>query len=185
MRLSIVKTIVTKHKSPQSLDQLLQILHPRNGGRGGEDLYSSTSLVETGYCVLPISHILGDPPSNRKRMNSEQQTSEVTCKTMFFIFSYIMFFKLQLVTHYWVVRLISWLLNHIDWFSNIRKVSLIYSRNQYKIVKQVQKYKISQSYLTLCDPTDSSLPGSSVYRIFQARVLEWIAIIKQVSSNLK
>ena len=26
---------------------------------------------------------------------------------------------------------------------------------------------------TLCDPMDCSLPGSSVHRIFQARVLEW------------
>ena len=29
---------------------------------------------------------------------------------------------------------------------------------------------------TLCDPMDSSLSGSSVHGIFQARVLEWIAI---------
>jgi len=29
---------------------------------------------------------------------------------------------------------------------------------------------------TLCDPMDCSLPGSSVYGIFQARVLEWVAI---------
>ena len=34
----------------------------------------------------------------------------------------------------------------------------------------------AQSCLTLCDPTDSSLPGSSVHGIFQARVLEWVAI---------
>jgi len=30
--------------------------------------------------------------------------------------------------------------------------------------------------LTLCDPMDSSPPGSSVCGIFQARILEWIAI---------
>ena len=30
--------------------------------------------------------------------------------------------------------------------------------------------------LTLCNPMDCSLPGSSIYGIFQARVLEWIAI---------
>ena len=29
---------------------------------------------------------------------------------------------------------------------------------------------------TLCDPVDCSLPGSSVHRIFQARILEWVAI---------
>ena len=32
--------------------------------------------------------------------------------------------------------------------------------------------EVSQSCLTLCDPTDCSLPGSSIYGIFQARVLE-------------
>ena len=34
----------------------------------------------------------------------------------------------------------------------------------------------SQSCLTLCDPMDCSLPGSSVHGIFQARILEWVAI---------
>ena len=29
---------------------------------------------------------------------------------------------------------------------------------------------------TLCDPIDCSLPGSSVYRILQARILEWVAM---------
>ena len=29
---------------------------------------------------------------------------------------------------------------------------------------------------TLCDPMDCSLPGSSIHGIFQARVLEWVAI---------
>ena len=36
--------------------------------------------------------------------------------------------------------------------------------------------KSLQSYLTLCDPIDGSPPGSSVHGIFQARVLEWVAI---------
>ena len=30
--------------------------------------------------------------------------------------------------------------------------------------------------LILCDPMDCSLPGSSVHRIFQARILEWDAV---------
>ena len=36
--------------------------------------------------------------------------------------------------------------------------------------------KSLQSCLTLCDPTDSSLPGSPVPRILQARTLERVAI---------
>ena len=34
----------------------------------------------------------------------------------------------------------------------------------------------AHSCLTLCDPMDYSLPGSSVHGIFQARILEWVAI---------
>jgi len=33
-----------------------------------------------------------------------------------------------------------------------------------------------QSCPTLCNPIDGSPPGSSVHGIFQARVLEWVAI---------
>ena len=35
---------------------------------------------------------------------------------------------------------------------------------------------IIKLYPTLCDPTDCSLPGSSVHRILQARILEWVVI---------
>ena len=34
----------------------------------------------------------------------------------------------------------------------------------------------AQSCPTLCDPMDCSLPRSSVHGIFQARILEWVAI---------
>ena len=36
--------------------------------------------------------------------------------------------------------------------------------------------EVTQSRLTLCDPMDCSLPGSSIHGGFQARVLEWGAI---------
>ena len=35
--------------------------------------------------------------------------------------------------------------------------------------------EIAQSHLTVCNPMDCSLPGSSVHGILQARVLEWVA----------
>ena len=35
---------------------------------------------------------------------------------------------------------------------------------------------LTQSGPTLCSPMDYSLPGSSVYGIFRARILEWVAI---------
>ena len=36
--------------------------------------------------------------------------------------------------------------------------------------------KLLQSCLTLCNPIDDSPPGSSIHGIFQARLLEWVAI---------
>ena len=41
---------------------------------------------------------------------------------------------------------------------------------------EVKWREVTQSCPTLCDPMDCSLPGSSVHGIFQAIVLEWIAI---------
>ena len=35
---------------------------------------------------------------------------------------------------------------------------------------------VTQSHLTLRDPMDYSLPDSSVHGIFQARILEWVAV---------
>ena len=42
--------------------------------------------------------------------------------------------------------------------------------------KAESESEVAQSCLTLSDPMDHSLPGSSIYGIFQARVLEWGAI---------
>ena len=49
--------------------------------------------------------------------------------------------------------------------------------------------EVAQSCLTLCDPMDCSLPGSTIHGIFQARILEWVAIsfsnyLKHHSINL-
>ena len=65
------------------------------------------------------------------------------------------------------------------------KLGTIKSRNSMDlkeakdIKKRWQEYterEVAQSCPTLSDPMDCSLPGSSVHGIFQAIVLEWIAI---------
>ena len=43
-------------------------------------------------------------------------------------------------------------------------------------VKVKSESEVAQSCPTVSDPMDCSLPGSSVHGIFQARVLEWVAI---------
>ena len=46
------------------------------------------------------------------------------------------------------------------------------------------KVLVTQSCLTFCDPMDCSPPGSSVWRILQARILEWVAISFSRGSSL-
>ena len=43
-------------------------------------------------------------------------------------------------------------------------------------MKVKSESEVDQSCPTSSDPIDCSLPGSSVHGIFQARVLEWVAI---------
>ena len=51
-----------------------------------------------------------------------------------------------------------------------------------KLVLQV-KVLVFQSCPTLCNPMDYSLPGSSVYGILQARILEWVAVLFSKGSS--
>ena len=57
----------------------------------------------------------------------------------------------------------------------------------WKRKKERKKEKeVSQLCPTLCNPMDYSLPGFSVHGIFQARVLEWVAIsFSRQSSQLR
>ena len=48
-------------------------------------------------------------------------------------------------------------------------------------VKVKSESEVAKSCQTLRDPMDRSLPGSSIHGIFQARVLEWVAIDLLVS----
>ena len=43
-------------------------------------------------------------------------------------------------------------------------------------MKVKSESEVTQLCPTLSDPMDCSLPGSSIHGIFQARVLEWVAI---------
>ena len=58
----------------------------------------------------------------------------------------------------------------------IKKMRLLQTKKskRFYIAKEVSE--VVRSYPSLCDPRDCSLPGSYVHGIFQARVLEWIAI---------
>ena len=56
----------------------------------------------------------------------------------------------------------------VKWIDEVQQVGLIASCAVLCLV--------AQSCPTLCDPMDCSLQGSSVHGIFQARILEWVAM---------
>ena len=76
--------------------------------------------------------------------------------------------------------------SHWTIFGNHFMSLLIFLGGNWKQIKNVLKYwsvlrwksesEVAQSCLSLCDPMDYNLPGFSVHGIFQARVLEWVAI---------
>ena len=62
----------------------------------------------------------------------------------------------------------------VGYYKILNIVSMLYSENE---------SEVAQSSLTLCDPKDCSLSCSSIHGIFQARVLEWIAISSSRGSS--
>ena len=63
----------------------------------------------------------------------------------------------------------------LDWRMNIVKMALP-PKEIYRFNAAAAAAKLLLSCTTLCDPIDSSPPGSAVPGILQARTLEWVAI---------
>ena len=65
--------------------------------------------------------------------------------------------------------------NNLTWrfINNIHIYTYIHT---YTHTSYIYICSVSQLCPTLCDPTDCSLPGSSVHGIFHARTLEWVNI---------
>ena len=61
-------------------------------------------------------------------------------------------------------------------FANIKSLCGTHETNIILYVNYEREREVTQSCPTLCNHMDCSLPGSSVHGIFQAIVLEWIAI---------
>ena len=69
-------------------------------------------------------------------------------------------------------------------YDSARGLSLVSNRGQGLLLpfgvaffsKACGYAQVFQLYLTLCDPMNCSLPGSSGHGILQARILEWVAI---------
>ena len=62
--------------------------------------------------------------------------------------------------------------NYIDCGGDFTDVYLCH----YYCIESKSESEVAQSCPTLCNPIDCSLPGSSMHGIFQARILEWLAV---------
>ena len=60
------------------------------------------------------------------------------------------------------------------WFSHYGKQDGSSSKNSQQIHHVFGVCSVTQSCPTLCNPMDYSPPGSSVRKIFQARIMEWL-----------
>ena len=56
------------------------------------------------------------------------------------------------------------------------KLLLLLLRKSCRFISSFNESEVTQSCPTLCNPMDCSLPRSSIHGIFQARVLEWVAV---------
>ena len=72
----------------------------------------------------------------------------------------------------------SYIIISIDGRESIWEDSMLFHDKNTQQITSKRKVKseseVAQSCPTLCDPMDCSLPGSSVYGLFQAWVLEWV-----------
>ena len=60
--------------------------------------------------------------------------------------------------------------------SMYREAELLMTTSGLKIEQPMFMLSHFKLCLTLCDPLDCSLPGSTVHRIFQEGILEWVVI---------
>ena len=98
-------------------------------------------------------------------------------------YSGLIFFRIDLLDLLAVQGTLKSLLQHhsskasILWHSAFLTVQLSHPyMTTGKTIALTATAKLLQSCLTLCDPIDSSPPGSAVPGILQARTLEWVAI---------
>ena len=69
-----------------------------------------------------------------------------------------------------------WLCHHLPRILHQCSLSWIDPHSHWQLTSLCVLCLVAQLYLTLCDPMDCNLRGSSVHRILQAKILEWVAI---------
>ena len=120
--------------------------------------FSLLCLLHWQMCRSPLAP-LGKPTNTYIHTKSQTQLRQIIMHALFF-----RFFFFFLSFSYRPLQ-------------SIEQSALSYTIGPYSCaVLGEEMCSIAQSCLTLCDPMDYNPPGSSVHGIFQARILEWVAI---------
>ena len=64
----------------------------------------------------------------------------------------------------------------IDFLPRSKRLLISWLQSPFAVILSEWVREVTQSCPTLCDPMDCSPPGSLVHGIFQAWILEWVAI---------
>ena len=112
--------------------------------------------------LFPVSKIYTQPPTCIQPIYRPEKGFHLTCIAIF-----ILYYIRKVCKHSYSYFPYTWLLVLLSscWRHQCSFLSCLYCRSE-----------VAQSCTTVCDPIDCSLPGSSVHGIFQARILEWVAV---------
>ena len=101
------------------------------------------------------------------------------CLSLSLLFLLLIFLQL-FVRPPQITTLPSWFSFSLWWFCSLPPLQYYWHLSLVLLAhywsEEVKWSEVTQLCLTLCDPVDCSLPGSSIHGILQARILEWVAI---------
>ena len=122
---------------------------------------------------LVLSHFFCSPGVLQSYLYLLSTSSSRNCLISLFI----LYFTIKLCKNYLLFPMsLNFLFRQVLWRFLFHQNCLAEVSSDFHIANS-DKWKwseVAQSWPTLCDPMDCSLPGSSVHGIFQARILEWV-----------
>ena len=159
---AIFRHILCRKKVPNGVHQLSVIVV------GWVIVPQKTSLSQSWklwILHLMTKDVIKDPEMGKLQRSSVLVLHAIT--SLFFVFNFLAY-------HMAYGILVPWL--GIEPPSPVVEAQNLFFFNCLFIWLHAGSSEVIQSCPTLCGPMNCSLPGSSVHGIFQARILEWVAI---------
>ena len=141
-------------------------------------IFLGCKITADGDCTHTIKRGLLLDRKTMTNLDSILKSKDITLPTKVCLVKTIVFTVVKYGCESWTIKKAEH--QRIDVFKlwywrRLLRVPWTARRSNQSTLKESES-EVAQSCPTLCDPVDCSLPGSSVHGIFQARVLEWVAI---------